>query len=97
MKHQKTIWEKEFVQRRIANAVIDLYAMICTVSRTTSFIQKDGLAKSKYVIQLCQSFCDRASRRIKRNLRSMDGNDDERLKDLSNQTCALSGYPFDIL
>lgn len=97
LKHQKNIWEKEFVQKRISNIVIDLYAMICTVSRTTFFIQKDGIGKSRNTILLCQAFCDRAARRIKRNFRSMDGNDDENLKEISNKIYELGDYPYDII
>ncbi len=96
-KHQKDIWEREFVQKRISNIAIDLYAMICTVSRTTHYIEKDGIEKSKYVIELCSAFCDRAARRIKRNLRSMEINDDEILKEVANKTYDAGGYPFDIL
>ena len=96
-KHQKDIWEREFVQKRISNIVIDLYAMFCTVSRSTYYIEKDGIEKSKVVLELCGAFCDRAARRIKRNLRSMEINDDELLKEVANKTYDIGGYPFDIL
>lgn len=97
-KHLARIVEKEFAQRRIANIVIDLYAMICTVSRTTTLIKKQGLAKAKFALELCESFCGRANRRIKRNLRQqLKGNDDERLKDVANQIYQLGGYPFGIV
>lgn len=97
MKHQKTIWEKEFVQRRVANIAIDLYAMFCTVSRTTLFIKTQGIEKAKQSILICQAFCDRAARRIKRNLRSMDNNDDENLKEIANRIYDIGSYPFDII
>ena len=94
-KYGKEIWDREFIQKRISNIVIDLYAMICTISRVTQMIEKDGLEKSQYAVTLCQSFCERASRRVRRNFRAMASNDDERLKDIANQTYELGGYPFD--
>lgn len=97
-KHLARIVEREFAQRRIANLAIDLYAMICTVSRTTALIKQQGFEKSKFAVELCESFCGRAHRRIKRNLRQqLKGNDDERLKDVANKVYQLGGYPFGIL
>ncbi len=97
MKHQKTIWEKEFVQKRLGNIAIDLYAIVATVSRTTLLIHRKGIEKSQQEVLLCKAFCDRAGRRIKRNLRSMDSNDDEDLKSIANKTYEVGGYSYGIL
>ncbi|MBI4040574.1 MAG: acyl-CoA dehydrogenase family protein [Deltaproteobacteria bacterium] len=94
-KYGKDIWDREFIQKRISNIVIDLYAMICTISRVTHFIQKQGLEKSKFSIHLAQAFCERAERRIKRNFKAMQHNDDERLKLLADTQYKHKDYPFD--
>jgi len=96
MKHGSKIWEKEFIQKRIADIMIDLYGIISTVSRTSFMIQKKGLEKALLEIELTQAFCDRATRRIKRNFRAMDNNDDERIINIAKKTYEMGGYPFDI-
>jgi len=95
-KYKKQIWEKEFVQRRIANIVIDIYAMTCTISRTTMMIKADGPEKSDHAIQITKAFCQRAGRRVRRNFTSLYKNDDDCLKSIANRTYELGVYPFDI-
>jgi len=96
IKYKKQIWEMEFVQRRIANIVIDLYAMICTISRTTMMINNDGIEKSDHAIQLTKAFCRRAGQRVHRNFKSLDKNDDDCMKSIANRTYEIGSYPFDI-
>lgn len=97
IKYKNKIWEMEFVQRRIANIVIDLYAMICAISRTTSLIKTKGAKKAEHEIQICEVFCNRASRRIRRNFKALEKNDDDHMKAIANRTYAIGGYAFDIV
>lgn len=95
-KHQKHIWEKQFVQKRIAEVAIDLYRMIAVVSRVTKVIEEKGKEKAESDIAIARTFCVQASRRIGRNFRDMDRNVDEYLKDLAKRACQGGGYTSDL-
>jgi len=76
MKHGKNIIKRQIIQKRLADAMIDLYAMIATISRTDSRIREKGIDNSQKEILYCNSFCDQAWRRVRRNLLMIDKNDD---------------------
>ena len=92
-KHRKKIWEKQFVQKRIAEIVMDLYRMTAVISRVTQLIEAQGEDKTQTELTIAQVFCQEATRQIGRNFRNMDKNIDEHLKDLSARACQAGGYP----
>ncbi len=77
MKYGKKIIDKEILQRRIADSMIDLYAMIAVISRTNKKIKEKGIKRTKKEILLCNSFCNQAWRRVRRNILMVDKNDDK--------------------
>ena len=93
-KHKKKIIEKQFVLERIADMVIDLYAMSCVLSRVTSAIQEKGAEKAETEINICKTFCNYAWRRIRRNSRMIDRNDDKIIKSIAATTIEKAVYPF---
>jgi len=77
MRYGKKIMDYEIIHRRIADASIDLYAMIATISRTDLLIKKKGVRNYKNEITMCNSFCGQAWRRIRRNILMIDKNEDK--------------------
>lgn len=96
-RHGKSIHLMQFAQKRIAEIGIDMYAMMCALSRVTSQIEKRGPDACEFEIALVQNFFNRASKRIKAHLGSMDHNDDELMKYIADKSYELGKAPFDIL
>ncbi|MFQ5719822.1 MAG: acyl-CoA dehydrogenase family protein [Acidobacteriota bacterium] len=90
--HGKKIMEREYVQERIANAGIDLYAMIATVSRTTSKLTDGGEEAAAREVKLTRLFCRQAWRRMRRHLTQIEKNDDALTTEISDVAYADDGY-----
>ncbi len=86
-RHGKAILDREYVQERLADVVVDLYAMICCLSRATSAGAPEHLAAAGAV-------CERAWRRIRRNLRQVESADDAATTAVADLALKAGGYPF---
>jgi len=93
-RYKKKIVEKEFVLERIAEMVMDLYVMTCVISRVSSAIKEKGADKASDEINICRTFCNFAWRRVRKNSRMIDRNDDEILTAVSGKTIEKGAYPF---
>ncbi|MHB1313391.1 MAG: acyl-CoA dehydrogenase family protein [Gemmatimonadaceae bacterium] len=82
MTHGKEIIEKQFHQERLANAAIDIYLSVCTLSRATAALEAAGGDETKAVADLdcARLFVTAASRRARRAVRALSRNQDARLK-----------------
>ena len=98
LRHGKQIHLKQFAQKRIADIVIDMYAMACTLARVTRAIEEKGIEKCEIEIAIAEAFFLRATNRIRGNFRGIDKNDDDEIKFLAEKAYELNGkYPFDML
>ena len=79
----KDIIKKQIIQWRIAEAAIDLYGMIASISRVDRCIKLKGNENCHKMITLCNTFCKQAWRRVRRNLLMIDKNDDDQLLNIS--------------
>ena len=91
----KNIIYREMVSERLANAAIDLYGMIATISRVDTLIKKKGEERCQREIQLCNAFAEQAWRRIRRNLLMTDKNIDKDLKEIAEFMTEEKQYPFE--
>jgi acyl-CoA dehydrogenase family protein 9 len=82
MAHGKEIIEKQFHQERLANAAIDIYLSICTLSRATAALEASGgdEAKNASDLDCARLFVAAAARRSRRAVRALSRNQDARLK-----------------
>lgn len=90
-RHGKGILEREYIQERIADAAVDLYAMICCLSRAST--TPDAPQGADHLL-LARSFCERAWRRIRRNLRMVESNDDAGTTAVADLVLGQGSYPF---
>jgi acyl-CoA dehydrogenase family member 9 len=95
-RHGKNISEMQYVQRRVADVVIDLFMMIATMSRATAALNARG-PEAEREAKICRAVCGRASQRIKRNIRMFDDNDDELLKSIAKDAYDAMEYDHDIV
>ncbi len=95
MHNGKKIIYREMIQKRLADAATDLYAMISVISRVDSLIAKKGEEKAAHEISMCNIFCDQAWRRVRRNLLMVDSNNDKEMSKLSDYIVEEQKYPFE--
>lgn len=96
-RHGRDIAERQFVQKRIADAAIDLYALAAVLSRTTRAIERAGEAGATREINLTSAFAVLAEARLRDGLANMERDSDELLKAVADQTYEDGGYPFDVV
>ncbi len=95
-KHGREIAEMQFVQKRIAEVAIDLYALAAVLARTTRAIEHKGEAGAQRELHLAAAFAVLSRRRLSHRLESMERDSDELLKEVASQTYSDGGYPFDV-
>jgi acyl-CoA dehydrogenase family protein 9 len=90
----KDIMYREMVSLRLADAATDLYAMIATISRVDTKINELGEEACGQEIKICNTFCQQAWRRVRRNLLTIDKNNDHELKEIADLISERKEYPF---
>jgi acyl-CoA dehydrogenase family protein 9 len=95
IKHGKEIILKQFIQRRLADMVIDLYAMVAIISRVDGLL-KANASEAQQDLLVAKTFIDEAWRRIRRNFRQIDENIDRKRKQICEMVYERGGYPFKI-
>ena len=80
-KHGKAIIERQYVQERLANAAIDIFVATATLSRATAEIERAGGDPQAVAAEVdcTRVFVHMAYRRVRRALRALRTNQDERL------------------
>jgi alkylation response protein AidB-like acyl-CoA dehydrogenase len=87
--HGKALIDRQFIQERLANAAIDIVLASMVLSRTTWEIQRAGSdAAAHCQVECARAFISIANRRVLRNLRGVERNQDARLSVIAK--CALS-------
>jgi acyl-CoA dehydrogenase family protein 9 len=99
IKYGKSIIDHELPQARLSNMVIQLYAMACVLSRTTSILEDDKVPEDKkdYVKKLTRYICHDARSKFVADLKGMSKNFDHTVKALSEHVCNNDGYGLDII
>lgn len=93
--HGKEILQREYLQKRLADVAIDLYAMSAALSRATARIEAVGEAAAADHVRLAHTFCNMAWRRIRRNLRLIDHNPDRRFHDVVGWLRERQGFQLE--
>jgi acyl-CoA dehydrogenase family protein 9 len=96
-KHGKEIAERQFVQKRIAESAIDIYALAAVLSRTSRIIEQRGEDGARREIDMASGFAALAGRRIRDRLQDMEREEDELLKQIASRTYGDEGYRLDIV
>jgi len=96
-KHGKNIVSKQLATKRLAEIMIDLFVMACTLSRVQASIDAMGAEKASKEIDILRVFTREARVRIKRNFRRIDNNEDELLKALADDAFEAERFRWDTL
>ncbi|MGA9573055.1 MAG: acyl-CoA dehydrogenase family protein [Lysobacterales bacterium] len=96
-KHGKNIVGKQFATKRLAEIMIDLFVLACTLSRVQASIEANGAEKAAKEIDILQMFTREARFRMKQNFRRIDNNDDEPLKALAEDAFDAERFRWDTI
>jgi acyl-CoA dehydrogenase family protein 9 len=96
-RHGRQIVEKQFATRRLADIAIDLMAMLAVIARTSSLIQRRGLAGCENELNIALAFCTDAHHRVQQNFHAASHNNDEEIKTIADRALASGKYENDIL
>ena len=95
-KYGKGISGQQHAQRRVADLMIDLFVGLCVVSRADSIIRSDP-ASAAQVIDIAKIFTHQARRRMVRNVRGLEHNEDQAIEALASSVIEAGRYRWDVL
>jgi len=95
-KYGKGISEQQHALRRVADLMIDLFVGLCVVSRADSIIRSDP-ASAAQVIDIAKIFTHQARRRMVRNVRGVEHNEDRSIEALAGSVIEAGRYRWDVL
>ncbi len=94
-KHGKNIIGKQFATRRLADMMIDLFVLSCTMARVSTAVTERGAAAVTKELEILQVLTGQVRRRVRRNLSQIDDNEDEYIKSLADHALDAEAYIWD--
>jgi len=92
--HRKGIIERQFHQKRLADAVADIYAQVAVLSRVTAHLQENDVEVSGQELYIAETFCTRAARRVEHQLDQIERNDDDRMVSIAKLALKRGEYGY---
>src|SRR5215213_1140329 len=92
--HRKGFMERQFLQKRLSDAVSDIYGQVATLSRVTSIFEDQGVEPSGQERYIAETFCTRAARRVEANLDQVESNDDDRMAAIAKLAYKRGEYGY---
>ena len=93
-KHKKDVTLKQLHQKRLADAIADVYAQVAVLSRVTAIFEDQGVEPSGQERFIADSFCTRAAGRVRSQLRQIESNDDERMTAIAKLAYKRGKYGY---
>jgi acyl-CoA dehydrogenase family protein 9 len=92
--HKGGIALKQFVQKRLSDAVSDVYGQVATLSRVSQIFEEHGVEPSGQERYIAETFCTRAADRVRSNLDQVETNDDERMTAIAKLAYKRGEYGY---
>jgi acyl-CoA dehydrogenase family protein 9 len=92
--HKQGIALKQFVQKRLSDAVADIYGQIAVLSRVSQIFEEQGVEPSGQERYIAETFCTRAADRVRANLDQVESNDDERMTAIAKLAYKRGEYGY---
>ncbi len=96
-RYGKEIIGKQFVSKRIADVLIDLFVTACVLSRVTASLEKLGDKGAAHELEIARVFSRAARSRIRGNLHRVDSNDDALVTSLADDALEREAYGWDLM
>jgi acyl-CoA dehydrogenase family member 9 len=94
-RYGKNIIGTQLVTKRLADTMIDLFALASVLARVSTAIEDRGLEAAAKEREIAEVFAGQAKRRIDANLAALDENDDELVKGLARHALELGKFGWD--
>jgi acyl-CoA dehydrogenase family protein 9 len=94
--HRKEIMFRQFQQKRLADAISDIYGQVAVLSRATAIFEEQGLEPSGQERYIAETFCERAARRVHSNFRQVESNDDDRMIAIAKLAYKRGEYGYEL-
>lgn len=94
--HKKDVTFKQLQQKRLADAISDVYAQVAVLSRVTAIFEDQGVEPSGQERYIADSFCQRAAGRVRSQLRQMERNDDDRMTAIAKLAYKRGEYGYSL-
>ena len=92
--HKGGIIERQFQQKRLSNAVSDIFGQVAVLSRVSSIFADQGVEPSGQERYIADTFCARAAERVRSDLAQVEDNDDERLSAIAKLAYRRGEYGY---
>ena len=92
--HRKEIIQRQFAQKRLADAVADIFAQISVLSRVSSIFADQGVEASGQERFIADTFCSRAASRVAYNFDQIEHNDDDRMTSIAKLAYKRGSYGY---
>jgi alkylation response protein AidB-like acyl-CoA dehydrogenase len=93
-RHGEKLVDEQLVLRRLADALIDLFAYAAMLSRISGSIENHGEAAGRAERELLRAFAAGARRRVKECLEGIDAAEDAALQEVAEHVLAARKYPW---
>ncbi len=94
-RHGKKIIGEQLATRRLADIMVDLFALAAVLARVSTKIEDHGEASAQVERQILRAFARQAKRRIDQNLAGIDENEDALVKVLAKHVLETGKYTWD--
>lgn len=95
-KYGRGIADQQFVLKRLGDLAIDLFTGLCALSRADTLV-KAGDANADQAQQIVEVYTAQARRRMYRNVRGMQRNEDAAIDALAGAMLDGGKYPWDVV
>ncbi len=92
--HKGEIVQRQFAQKRLADAVADIFAQVSVLSRATAIFEDQGAEASGQERFIADTFCSRAAARVEGNFRQIETNDDDRMTSIAKLSYKRGEYGY---
>jgi acyl-CoA dehydrogenase family protein 9 len=93
-RERKNVMERQYHQKRLADAAADIYAQIAVLSRVTSIFEDHGVELSAQERYIADTFCARAAGRVRSRFDQLENNDDERISAIARLAYKRGAYGY---
>lgn len=95
-RYGKKVADRQHALRRVADIAIDLFVGLCVLSRADS-LAKQSHAAADEAVSIAEIFVRQARRRMARNLRGLERNEDAAIEQLAGAVLAQGTYLWDVI
>ncbi|EIL97441.1 acyl-CoA dehydrogenase [Rhodanobacter thiooxydans] len=95
-RYGKKVADMQHAQKRLGDIAIDLFVGLCVLSRADSLLKQAHPAADE-AVNIAEVFAKQARRRMARNVRGLERNEDEAIEQLAGAVLAHDGYMWDVI